>query len=129
MQVPSRPSLEETVRVGEHVVVMDDAGRETRGLVRAVTETALTVDRRIAAANGIDVVRPTDPLPTARGLVWRSGLTSHSRRSFAVGSTTSANSAACASRPLSRVGASAFPYQPSSGERSIGPSATGSRPP
>lgn len=55
-------SLPNVAHVGDHVVVMESGGRETRGIVRAVSETSITVNGRVLDVQRVHTIRQTDSL-------------------------------------------------------------------
>lgn len=68
------PSLPDAAHVGDHVVVVGTGGRETRGLVRAVSETSITVNRRVFDVDGLQTIRQTDSLADGTMIGLAAGL-------------------------------------------------------
>ncbi len=55
-------SLRHVLKPGQLVVVTEDSGHETKGIVRDLTDAALTLEGKIVPASTIYAVRQTDPL-------------------------------------------------------------------
>jgi hypothetical protein len=55
-------SLRAAVKPGQLVVVTEDSGHETKGIVRELTDVALTLEGKAFPASSIYAVRQTDPL-------------------------------------------------------------------
>lgn len=56
------PSLRSVVQAGQMVVVTEDSGRETTGVVRDVTDSTLTLDGHVFPSDAVYALRRTDPL-------------------------------------------------------------------
>lgn len=61
-EVGTPASLRSVVQPGQMVVVTEDSGRETTGVVREVTDSTLTLDGRVFPASSVYALRRTDPL-------------------------------------------------------------------
>lgn len=59
---PAGAALTTAARVGDHVIVVNTGGREIRGIVRAVSEASITVNRRVLDAQDVHAIRQTDSL-------------------------------------------------------------------
>jgi hypothetical protein len=61
-ETASLASLQAVLKPGQLVVVTEESGRETKGIVRQLTDAALTLEGKAFPASTIDAVRQTDPL-------------------------------------------------------------------
>lgn len=94
-EVGAPASLRGAVQLGQMVVVTEDSGRETTGVVREVTDSTLTLDGRAFPARSVYALRRTDPL--GNGTLAGVGVAMQPRACSPVGveATTTRRSVVC----------------------------------